>query len=519
MEWVSKDQASSDDLEQFIRQLSNKGITLWAEESTLRFRAPKGALTAEERRILHSANAAISSLLERRSCRPAVENAFTRCAGARRAPLSFTQVAHWHDRQEHGGRPVRHIASAIRLTGRLRVEVLEEALEAIGCRHDALRTRIVLRDGKSPVQEVADEYRPELEVVQLSSTPESQRAAELERRIQRAILEAYDYATSPLFKAVLLAIDEGEHVLILALDHMISDLASLNILFEEVRIGYSELLEGTAPRLPQIPVQFPDYAARQRAGFVERKGSPGTRFASVTRTRFPDDPNVGTRQARTGWGMARFLIGRALRDELRDWARRRGPTIVIAPLTAYAALVMRWCRVAETVIPFEIDGRMGSALERTIGFLAFPIYIRAALSERSTFSDLLRQITGEFCTACDEADFGCAGARVPRPEFARNAGFNWLPAQAQTGSLVPESGLDLTWSAVEFDNPLLQSLHLDTEPAVSFADQDEGIVGQVYYARSRFCERTMEKFASEVVTFLMTLVRTPDRVVSDVNPA
>lgn len=210
------------DPQSFIHRLRQKGVVLWMEGSGLRYRAPKGVLTAEDRQTLKSANEVIALHVQRRG------GLVDQSADVWRAPFSFTQLRGLHGHIRRGGRPIRNIASAFRLRGALEVDLLKECIRTIGRRHDALRTRIVLCEGIAPFQEVAERYRSDLEVIPLKSVPDDQKEAQVQAHIEHAILDSRSYAESPLFKAVLLTIDTSEHVLIFALDHLVCDRASLN---------------------------------------------------------------------------------------------------------------------------------------------------------------------------------------------------------------------------------------------------------------------------------------------------
>lgn len=518
MREIGNDRAIIGDLEGFINDLHRKGVMLWTEQAGLRYRAPKGALTSEERQALSSANEEIALLLERYHSHPGSNGIVSR--RSRRAPLSFTQLEHWRDRLRYGGRPIRHIASEFHLCGPVRIELLKESVAIVGRRHDALRTRIVSCERMRVAQEVDEKYCPELEVIPLGQVPESRRSAEGDAQIRRAILDAHDYTVSPLFKAVLLSISPTESILLLAMDHIVSDLASLNILCEEIFTAYAQLLEAGNVDLPRVAIQFPDYATRLRAEPEEELARAVRRLETIGRTRFPKGSPENFSSDHKGFGVALFEINQSLETELRSWAKRQGTTIVIATLAAYTALVLRWCEVRETVVQFMTDGRSTAELGRTIGFLAFPVYVRAALESHSTFIDFLEMITEEYCRARDEADFGYASAAAERPDFTLSTGVNWLPERSAVGgnSLGPGIAVTRLRSPVELANILLQQVDdYDQEPVVAIWERDNALSGQVTYVRNRVSESKMTAFARNIVGFVTAMVRTPTRRIMDLE--
>jgi hypothetical protein len=422
----------------------------------------------------------------------------------RRAPLSFTQLAHWNLRREANGRPIRQVVSATRLLGHLSRDVLLQSVDEAVSRHEALRTHIVFADGGAPLQEVIAKSCKQLAVIHLDGIPQISRGAAVAGQIEDAVVDIDDYTTGPLFKAVLLSLAASEHVLILALDHIVSDGASLNILLREILADYSELIKGETVKTAQVPIQFIDYAARQQAQSLGAFSKAADRLGSIGRTRFPNSIGVTPEGNRNGWGLNRFTIDRNLCNALRAWARRNRTTLVMATFTAYAALVLRWCEVSETVIQFMTDGRIHTELSRTVGYLAFPLYIKLELEGRDTFVDLLKRATEEYCRAWDEADFGYAHSQVPRPAFTHNTIFNWLPAVAEshTGSEnEPRNGCAL--SHVEFAQPMLKSLNLDQEPMMAFLESPGQVIKvDVMYPLDRFSDAMMEMLSRDMKAFL-----------------
>lgn len=518
MREVIKDRETGGNLEGFIHQLRQKGVMLWMEKGGLRYRAPKGVLTSGELQALSVANGQIASILGCNAHSPDQAIAAARSVDVFRAPLSFTQLEHWHGRRRYGGRPIRHIASAFRLQGPLRIGSLKESIQAVGRRHHALCTRIVLAEHIHPVQEVADRYCPVLEVIQLGSVPEDERQTEVERQIRRAILDADNYAESPLFKPVLLVIAECEHVLILAMDHMIADLASLYLVSEEIFTAYSQLLSGNPIDLPPVAVQFTDHATRLRARSPGLLMKARKRLHSVGRTRFPEDVTMSAPTHRTDLESFRCVFNKDLCDELRTWARRHGTTLAMATLTAYAAVVLRWCGVTETVISFMTNGRSCAELERTIGYLAFAIYIRVAIENASSFVDLLRSVTEEYCRGGDEADFGCAIAQEERPEFTRSTAVNWLPTGCAITGTLSRNATPLSWSSVDFSNPVLETVtEFDQEPLISFTEGEGILVAEMTYARQRFSERRIARLMMNFRRVVETMVRTPTKRVAEIE--
>lgn len=496
-----------------------KNVKLWSENGQLHYRAPKGVLAQEEIERLKISKGQIVALLEQAAGVATAEPKFNPRPRPDRAPLTFSQLAHWHLYRLSERRSLRQIASATRLHCRLSINALRESIAAIVRRHDALRTRIVVRDGV-PTQEITALDNCELRVDDLTTLSESLREIEVNRRIEQFILEPVDVAVGPLFGLRLLRLRDDEHVLIAAMEHMISDAFSMNILLRELFTAYTQNLTGRPFSLPPIPVQFADFAVWVRDGqksWFEKHGEYwAERLAGCQRVRFPAENTLPSTTC-LGWGTVPLRIAKDLKTELREWCRRRQTTLVLGVLTAYVGLTLRWCNVSEAVIQYQTDGRTSSQLENTIGYFASSLYLRISLLECDSFVDLLNRVTEEYCKAYQHADFSYMEAQVPRPEIARNTAFNWVP-QGRKVDLPDLDGSEdaIKCSPVSFAHPMLKSLERDNEPMILLYDGDDEIVGGMHFPLNRFSIDTMERFGRNFLLFVKALVRQPDENLKDI---
>lgn len=432
-------------------------------------------------------------------------------AALARAPLAFSQLAHWHQYELSRRPAVRQIVSAMRLQGRLDLEALQLSLLEIVRRHQALRTRIVVLEG-IPTQEILAAADLDIKVEDFGALPDSLQGAEIRRAIDQQILKPLDVASEPLFAVRLLRIRSDEHVLIVALEHMISDWHSLSILVRELFTAYGQLSQGQAVSLPAIPVQFPHYAAAQRNAVNSWNAQHGAYWAERTagcqRVRFPEDP-FSALATRSGWGVIPIGIGPDLKAQWKEWCRQQKTTLVMGIFTAYVGLVLRWCHATDAIIAYQSDGRPSPAVHNTIGYFSCPLYLRVALRETDRFAELLTRVWQEYCNAQAHADAGYFAAQVPRPEWTRNSAFNWLPH----GTAVDLSGPDaaLKYSPIPFVHPMAEVMQIDYEPTISLFDtEDGGICAEVWFPLSRFSRTTMERFARSFVGLLEALPRQPD---------
>ena len=156
-----------------------------------------------------------------------------------------------------------NVPSALQLTGPLNVQALEQSLTSIVRRHESLRTTFSLVDGE-PVQIIQDAAEHRLEIADLTGLDEEPRRREADRLIQEEAQRPFDLRRGPVFRTSLLRLAAEEHILLLTLHHIVSDGWSQGVLRKELSALYNGFSQGKPDTLPQLPIQYADYAAWQR---------------------------------------------------------------------------------------------------------------------------------------------------------------------------------------------------------------------------------------------------------------
>lgn len=180
-------------------------------------------------------------------------------------PLSFSQERLWRARAGGAESPLDNIAFAIRLGGPLHVAVLRRSLGNVVRRHETLRT--VFADGPGGGRQIV---RPSastpvrLPMADLSGLPDHWRLAEAQKLAADAAFGLFDVTRGPLLRCVLLKLASEDHVMVCAAHRIVADLWSLRLLMREMRTDYLARLHGHLPVLPELPIQFRDFAVWQR---------------------------------------------------------------------------------------------------------------------------------------------------------------------------------------------------------------------------------------------------------------
>ncbi|HSG41035.1 MAG TPA: amino acid adenylation domain-containing protein, partial [Thermoanaerobaculia bacterium] len=179
-------------------------------------------------------------------------------------PLSFAQERLWFlDRLEPGS-AAYNMSAALRLDGVLDISALARTLDEIARRHEVLRTTFA-EDARGPAQVIHPAGPAGLEVRDLSGLPEDEREGETRRLAIEDQRRPFDLAAGPLLRACLLRLADEEHVLLFSVHHIVSDGWSMGVLVREVGALYRAFRAGEPSPLPELPVQYADYAHWQRS--------------------------------------------------------------------------------------------------------------------------------------------------------------------------------------------------------------------------------------------------------------
>ncbi len=178
-------------------------------------------------------------------------------------PLSFAQQRLWFFSQLEPNSALYNIPTAVRLTGSLDADALKKSLNEIVQRHETLRTNFI-SDAGNPVQVIRPQSNFQMSLVDLSSGEVEEHQQELQTFFATESQKPFDLANDTLFRATLLKLNSREHILFLNMHHIISDEWSMHVLFQELTILYKEFVSGASPSLPELPIQYADFALWQR---------------------------------------------------------------------------------------------------------------------------------------------------------------------------------------------------------------------------------------------------------------
>ncbi|HEX5870238.1 MAG TPA: amino acid adenylation domain-containing protein, partial [Longimicrobium sp.] len=323
-------------------------------------------------------------------------------------PLSFAQERLWFLDRMQGASGVYNIPAALRLSGVLNASALERALGEIVRRHESLRTVFPEVDG-APVQVIHPFRGFTLPVEDLSGLDEGAREAEATRRASEGAARPFDLAAGPLFRAALLRLDAGEHLLLVAMHHAVSDGWSMGVLLGELSALYAAFVEGRDAALPALPVQYADYAVWQReqlrgdlldgqlAYWTDQLAGAPALLELPT-----DHPRPAVQTYRGAYEQVALAAG--LPERLRALGRRESATLYMVMLGALQVLLAKYSGSADVVVGSPIAGRTRREVEPLIGFFVNTLVLRTDLSGDPTFREVLRRVRESTLGAYEHQD-------------------------------------------------------------------------------------------------------------------
>ena len=311
-------------------------------------------------------------------------------------PLSFAQQRLWFLDQFEPGGSLYNIPMALRLKGSLNTDALQQSLGEMVLRHESLRTSFTLVDGE-PVQVIRKTSEYSLEVVDLSGLEDGDCKQEAQRLVQEEAQRPFDLQQGPLFRAGLLRLSDDEHILLLTLHHIISDGWSQGVLRRELPALYNAFSQGKPCSLPELPIQYADYAAWQRNWLqgeaLERQidywkrnlgGAPALLELPTDRPRPPAQTFRGA--------LKRHPLPESLSQSLKQLGQREGATLFMTLLAAFQVLLSRYSGQNDIVVGTPIANRTQAETEGVIGFFTNTLALRGDLSGDPTFRELLSRV-------------------------------------------------------------------------------------------------------------------------------
>jgi acyl carrier protein len=310
--------------------------------------------------------------------------------------LSFAQQRLWFMHQLDPDTTFYNLLTAVRIGGKLDRDALARSINEIVHRHEVLRTTFTQVNG-TPIQIIIPRQEIEVIDIDLSRYPEREREAEAHRIAAEDSKQTFDLAQGPLLRATLIKLGEEDHVFVITLHHIVFDNWSTGILIRELCAFYESFSSNVPVDLPELPIQYADFAAWQRAHLQgellerqlsywrERLSGPLPVLKLPTDYARPLNPSFRSLNQSV-------LLSDELSSSLRSLANQEGVTLFITMLAAFYCLLYRYTGQQDLVLGSPIINRSRPEAEGLIGFFVNHLVLRVDLSGNPSFRQLLDRV-------------------------------------------------------------------------------------------------------------------------------
>ncbi|MDQ6606641.1 MAG: amino acid adenylation domain-containing protein [Actinomycetota bacterium] len=433
-------------------------------------------------------------------------------------PLSYPQQRLFLLDRIMPGLPAYNVPTLVQVGTTLDAGRLKQALNATAGRHQILRSTIRLIDGE-PVQEVSPLSDVELSVSDLRSVAPGAREAQAEALLGRFARRPFDLASDLLLRAALVHLAPEQDLLLIVFHHIGSDHVSSAILFRELDELYGALGDGREPALPQLPIQYADFAAWQRehlsgSQYDELVDYWTSRLAGAPeRLDLPSDRPRPSIQSYRG-KLREFTLEAELANPLRELARRNSASIFVLLMAAFKTLLHRYAGVEDIVVGAPASGRHYEEVTHLLGCFSNTLALRTDLSGDPTFAELLSRVkeTSMEAQIFQELPFekvvealNPERAQSHSPVFQVLLGYDVAPAQPPELAGRPLQRLPVPgWEWSRFDLSII------------LRDLDDGALrGELEYTTDLFDSSTIERFIGHYRTLLEGVLRDPQQRISE----
>jgi amino acid adenylation domain-containing protein len=427
-------------------------------------------------------------------------------------PLTITQEHLWGLDRLLPGAPFSSMPYAVRLTGALNVTALEQSFNEIIKRHAALRTAFTAVAGQ-PVQVIAPALRLPLPVEDLRIVPQAERGATAKRLVQAAALYPFDLENGPLLDVRLLRLGEQEYILLLTMHHIVSDGWSWGVLLHELAVLYDAFCQGKPSPLPDLPIQYTDYARWQRQWLHSEAGKAQLVYWTQ-RLRDPlpilelpmDRPRTEELSLHTG--RHPFQIPRALTVALTYLSHQENTTLFMTLIAAFKMLLYGYTGQEDIRVGTLVANRQYQDTEGLIGLFANLVILRTNLGGNPSLRQVLQRVR---TTTLD------AHAHQELP-------FEYLARELVRARQLDRQSLFQAMFAMQnarqhtLELPALSLKVLETKPleasacelAVSVHESPQGLDGLCIYKTALFDASTITRMVEDYQQILEHLIVRPE---------
>lgn len=504
---------------EFLSYLREKNVKLWLEGDKLKFQAPKGVVTKELLSKISERKSEIISFLkeinakaqESKEIIPSIKR-----DSENGLPLSFTQQSMWLYDRFTKGNPVFNICNAMVMQGTLDKDKFVRALNDLVARHEPLRTTFANIDDK-PVQIIHPAFSIEFPEIDLRNIPKDKQDNKLKKAINEEARRAFDLEKGPLFRFCLFSLEENKYVFCMTIHHIISDAWSNVIFFKEFLELYKAYVKGENITLPELKIQYADYAGWERKKFEEKKQDKALDYwvkqlENPTTLQLPTDFPRPKNKDYEG-GFEPLSVPSGISEKLKAIGNAQGASMFMIILSAFQTLLYRYSGQTDIFTGTVVANRNKKEVENIVGSFMNTLVLRTSFEGDPTFTEVLRRVKQMTLDAYT---------------------YQEMPFDKLIEELKPERDTSMTplfqvmfilqsASNIELELPGLKAQLLDIESSMApfdlrlqLTETENGLRGGFDYSSALFKPSTLKRISEHLLNILECVANEPDKKVADI---
>ena len=426
------------------------------------------------------------------------------------APLSFGQEQLWFLSQIQDN-TTYNLPLALQISGSLNISVLEQVITEIVRRHEILRTNFQQIEGKN-LQVIRPEINISLQVINLDQITAKQQLQNVERLINQETDKIFNLSEDDLFQSTLYQLNQNSYILLLNMHHIISDGWSIGILLQELSTLYGAYLAGNKSPLPDLQIQYADYAIWQKEKFTSEIREKQLNYWKQQLADIPpllelptDKPRPPIQSFRGGiW---EFSINSNLSQKIRTLTQQSDATLFMTMLAAFVILLYRCSGQDDILIGSPMAGRNRQEIQSLIGYFVNTVVLRTKLTGNPNFREILNQVRQVATDAHNYQDIPynqVVEALNPQRNLSYNPVFQILfDLQHSLTDKLQLPGLTL--------QPFLGE-HSTSKFDLSLIIEDRGteLIGAWEYSSDLFTQEAISRITENFQTLLNGIVNNPE---------
>ncbi|KGJ86780.1 non-ribosomal peptide synthetase [Colwellia psychrerythraea] len=377
-----------------LKEVKNKGITLYLNDGKLAFKAPAGAMDKALKSQIVALKVELVELLEKR------ENAeTTQIEPIDRQPgdvlvTSFAQQRLWLLDKIDGGSTHYNIPEALKITGALKLDVVAKAFSSLVSRHESLRTYFVEDDDGQPVQKIQDPGMFDVVVIDFSSMSDEEQQAKVMKCVELDAAKPFDLSCDFMLRVQILKLSDVEHILLVTMHHIASDGWSRGILINEFIALYTAYSQGKENPLEPLPIQYADYAYWQHNWL---QGEVLDKQLVYWEEQLVDLPIVHGLPLKSKRPLVQsftgetydLIINKQTNKNLNQFCQDNGATLFMGLHAVFSVLLARYSNEIDIVMGSPSANREQPEVASLIGFFMNNLVLRCDLSNNPSFIELI----------------------------------------------------------------------------------------------------------------------------------